>query len=85
MIQINDGRTIIQFVQAGVGCSILPAAAIEPVPDMTIRRKITNLEFGLMVGVIRKNKILEKASERLYKEQIYELKLLNASIMLSRC
>ncbi len=36
MIQINDGRTIIQFVQAGIGCSILPVAAIEPVPDMTI-------------------------------------------------
>jgi hypothetical protein len=52
---------------------------------MTIRRKITNLEFGLMVGVIRKNKILEKASERLYKELINELKLLNASIMITRC
>ncbi|QHQ63396.1 LysR family transcriptional regulator [Anaerocolumna sedimenticola] len=76
MIQINDGRTIIQFVQAGIGCSILPVAAIEPVPDMTIRRKLANIEFSLMVGVIRKKVQLEKASERLYNELLYELKIL---------
>jgi DNA-binding transcriptional LysR family regulator len=75
MIQINDGRTIIQFVQAGIGCSILPVAAIEPVPDMTIRRKLANIEFGLMIGVIRKKEQLEKASERLYNELLYELKI----------
>ncbi len=79
MIQINDGRTIIQFVQAGIGCSILPVAAIEPVPDMTIRRKLTNIEFSLMVGVIRKKVQLEKASERLYNELLYELKILGES------
>ncbi|MDF2884818.1 MAG: LysR family transcriptional regulator [Clostridiaceae bacterium] len=75
MIQINDGRTIIQFVQAGIGCSILPVAAIEPVPDMTIRRKLANIEFGLMIGFIRKKEQLEKASERLYNELLYELKI----------
>lgn len=73
MIQINDGRTIIQFVQAGIGCSILPVAAIEPVPEMTIRRKLVNTEFGLIIGIIRKNKQLEKASERLYNELLHEL------------
>ena len=78
-IQINDGRTIIQFVQAGVGCSILPVAAIEPVPDMTIRRKLANIEFGLMIGVIRKKEQLEKASERLYNELLYELKIPSVS------
>lgn len=79
MIQINDGRTIIQFVQAGIGCSILPVAAIESVPDMTIRRKLANIEFGLMIGVIRKKEQLEKASERLYNELLYELKIPSVS------
>lgn len=75
MIQINDGRTIIQFVQAGIGCSFLPVAAIEPVPEMTIRRKLVNTEFGLMIGIIRKDKQLEKASERLYNELLHDLKI----------
>ena len=74
MIQINDGKTIIQFVQAGIGCSILPVAAIDPVPDLTVRRKLSNIEFGLMIGVIRRKEQLEKASERLYNELVYELK-----------
>ncbi len=73
LIQINDGRTIIQFVQAGVGCAILPVAAIEPVPDKTVRRKLANIEFGLMLGVIRRKEQLEKASESLYQELLYEL------------
>jgi DNA-binding transcriptional LysR family regulator len=79
MIQINDGRTIIQFVQAGIGCSFLPIAAIDPVPEMTIRRKLVNMDLGLMIGVIRKNKQLEKTSERLYKELLYDLKTPNVS------
>lgn len=74
MIQINDAKTIIQFVQAGIGCSILPVAAIEPVPTMTIRRKLANINFGLIIGIIRKKELLEKASERLYNELLYELK-----------
>lgn len=73
--QINDSRTIIQFIQAGIGCSILPVAAIEPVPEMTIRRKLANTEFGLMIGVIRKKKQLETASERLYNELLNDLNI----------
>lgn len=74
MIQINDAKTIIQFVQAGIGCSILPAAAIDPVPDMTIRRKLTNIDFGLIIGVIRKKGQLERVSENLYNQLLSELK-----------
>jgi DNA-binding transcriptional LysR family regulator len=78
MIQINDARTIIQFVQAGFGCSILPVAAIEPVPNMTIRRKLANIDFGLVIGIIRKKEQLEKVSETLYSELLTELKLSEA-------
>jgi hypothetical protein len=41
---------------------------------MTIRRKLVNTEFGLVIGIIRKNKQLEKVSERLYNELLHELK-----------
>lgn len=74
MIQINDGRTIIQFVQAGIGCSILPVAAIEPVPDMTVRRNLANADFGLIIGIIRRKEQLDKSSERFYNELFCELK-----------
>jgi DNA-binding transcriptional LysR family regulator len=74
MIQINDGRTIIQFVQAGIGCSILPVAAIEPVPDMTVRRNLANTDFGLIIGIIRRKEQLDKSSERFYNELFCELK-----------
>lgn len=74
MIQINDGRTIIQFVQAGIGCSILPVAAIEPVPDMTVRRILANTDFGLIIGIIRRKEQLDKSSERFYNELFCELK-----------
>jgi len=74
MIQINDGRTIIQFVQAGIGCSILPVAAIEPVPDMTVRRNLANTDFGLIIGIIRRKEKLDKSSERFYNELFCELK-----------
>lgn len=65
---------LLPVVQAGIGCSILPVAAIDPVPDLTVRRKLSNIEFGLMIGVIRRKEQLEKASERLYNELVYELK-----------
>jgi DNA-binding transcriptional LysR family regulator len=74
MIQINDGRTIIQFVQAGIGCSILPVAAIEPLPDMTVRRNLANTNFGLIIGIIRRKEQLDKSSERFYNELFCELK-----------
>ncbi|WP_313071167.1 LysR family transcriptional regulator [Lacrimispora sp.] len=74
MIQINDGKTIIQFVQAGIGCSILPVAAIEPVPDMTVRRNLANTDFGLIIGIIRRKEQLDKSSERFYNELFCELK-----------
>ncbi|QRV20352.1 LysR family transcriptional regulator substrate-binding protein [Lacrimispora saccharolytica] len=74
MIQINDGRTIIQFVQAGIGCSILPVAAIEPVPDRTVRRNLANTDFGLIIGIIRRNDQLDQSSERFYNELFCELK-----------
>ncbi len=73
-IQISDISTIIQFVQAGLGCAILPVSVIDPPSPMTVRRSLVDAEFGLRIGIIRRKERLGKISEKLYSQLLSELK-----------
>ena len=41
-----------QMVRHGLGIGILPAAAIEPLPSGTIKRRLSDLELQLSVGLV---------------------------------
>lgn len=73
-VEITDSKTIIQFVQGGIGLALLPVSAIDPIPPDTIVREVAGVELGLTMGLIRKEKRLGKAALQLFSTLQEKLK-----------
>lgn len=54
-MEVSNLLTLKYYVQAGFGAAIVPFIAVNPAPEGTVTKRITDFHKGLTVGIVRRD------------------------------
>ncbi|WP_026565763.1 LysR family transcriptional regulator [Bacillus sp. UNC41MFS5] len=66
-LEVNSMSALKEYVQAGLGIAVIPDIIVGTLPKGTVKRRIVDLEIGVVTGIVRKAKGIQnsKAVQRL--------------------